>query len=185
MMDKNLSFSLFLLLPAALANIQHPNATGSVSFVGPDLTPSSNPGEWTWTIQVAEIKSSNASTITIEESLSLSWPANTSLDSPDAWDICVTVIRGLPQNVTNAAQDESGDCEKTFSEECIDALKDSKNVAGPSGTPDAVCGGYSIDKVPDVCTPYFPSTLSGPSFGGTFTTTESKHLHSNHIEPPV
>ncbi|KAI9860574.1 MAG: hypothetical protein M1813_005998 [Trichoglossum hirsutum] len=143
-------FSLLSLLSLAKAD-QQPNATGSFSFPGLPFT-NTTPVE-PWTLQYQVTQSLTNEGLDTKREFNMVTPSDNLNDNSTAWDrICILYMHNIFPNTTDTVKDENGDCGKTLSKECSDALKETPT--SPRGS--TSCEGIVPSKLPSACQSFFP-----------------------------
>ncbi|PVH75848.1 hypothetical protein DL98DRAFT_426840, partial [Cadophora sp. DSE1049] len=143
---------------------QNPNATGSVSLLGVDMTSdSSSPKDWTATINVTEVPVSGG----LLTNSVISFNANGAFDANStSWDTCVMIMYSVARNATEKGQDDSGDCSATLGDQCKAdwVARINTATANASNGGDDPCS-FAAPQIPDSCM----GTLASDSVTGVIT----------------
>lgn len=135
---------------------QSPNATGTGYLSGantshPDLRELLT-AIWDTQINVTEVPWNGKQTIT-NTVISLSTPDNV-FAANSSWETCVVLFTNVPKNVTVKGQDDTGNCKKIFTDDCMSKYTAAimtarleatrRNATGP-------CSGISFGDIPSQC----------------------------------
>ncbi|KAL8948740.1 MAG: hypothetical protein Q9222_005093, partial [Ikaeria aurantiellina] len=119
---------------------------------GNGTTPPSN-----WTYNTAILAGSNAD---YSQTVWIDTPDNTDISSKDLPYLgCITVFFALPAATNKRAQDDDGDCTKTFDQNCAQAMvrfakQKTIGVSGTNANANDVCASFLSMAVPDACKQY-------------------------------
>ncbi|KUJ17849.1 uncharacterized protein LY89DRAFT_28129 [Mollisia scopiformis] len=174
---------------------QHPNATGSVSLRGVNMTnipDIASPVSWTASLnvtEVADIPGANGSVITNSV---ISLDSDGAFIANSSWDTCVIVMESVALNATVKGQKDNGNCSATFGDECVlawtGAISLARAVAAASSNQrSGACGGMAFPQIPGACMGSLDSgfiatniTTTNNTSGGLFLyTTDELHDPAN------
>lgn len=142
---------------------QNPNATGSVSLLGVDMTSTSStssPKHWTAAINVTEVPVSGGY---LTNSV-ISFNANGDfVANSTSWATCAMIMYRVARNATEKGQDDSGDCSATLGDRCradwIARINTAVANAGNAGEDPCL---FTPPQIPKSCI----GTLSADSIAG-------------------
>lgn len=67
------------------------------------------------------------------------------------WTTCAVIITSVALNATVRGKDDTGDCTKTFGEECVTAWTRAVGLARATAHGSGACGGMNLPRIPDAC----------------------------------
>ena len=140
---------------------QNPNATGSVSLLGVDMTSSSSssPKDWTAAINVTEVPVSGGF---LTNSV-ISFIANGVFVANSTWNTCAMIMYNVARNATEKGQGDSGDCSATLGDQCkadwVAKITTAAANAGNAGEDPCL---FTPPQIPDSCI----GTLAADSIAG-------------------
>ncbi|KAL2071039.1 hypothetical protein VTL71DRAFT_12274 [Oculimacula yallundae] len=152
---------------------QKPNATGSVSLVGVDMTSNSSSGgqprDWTAAVNVTDVPVSEG----VRTNTVISFDAKGAFEANStSWTTCVMIMHDVARNATENGQKDTGDCVATFGQQCKADWMDRVNVAFANainqGSEDP-CSSISTPQIPFSCTGLFTTDSVTGSIEANYT----------------
>ncbi|KAH7351343.1 hypothetical protein BKA65DRAFT_396384 [Rhexocercosporidium sp. MPI-PUGE-AT-0058] len=144
---------------------QNPNATGSGSLLGVDMSSNSssgdNPKDWTAAINVTDVPVSGG---VITNSV-ISFNDNGAFNpNSTTWNTCVMIMFDVARNATEKGQKDPGDCSAALGDQCrSDWIGRVSVAAANAGNEGRDPCSISFPDIPSSCTGLFsPNGVTGP-----------------------
>jgi hypothetical protein len=157
---------------------QHPNATGTKSVLGVNMTLSpftSQAVTWTAFINVTEVAGDTsvpAGEVVTNTVFSLNANGNFIEGNSSNFQTCVLVMTDIARNATVKGQNDKGLCKETFGAKCVvdweNAVSSAVILASNRNktSADGACGGMTTPAIPESCQGSF--TTNFLSYGKSF-----------------